>query len=141
MRPALVAILVLFAGCSGGVSTAVVETSNGETQFAVEVADSGDERARGLMGRTSLPEEAGMLFVYGEPSTGSYWMKDTLVPLSIAFMDGDGTILRILDMAPCRSEPCPVYDPGVTYSSALEVNRGAFARAGIREGDVLRIEE
>ena len=142
MRPFLVlAVVVLVAACGGETKTAVVEAPNAAARFEVEVADTGDERAHGLMGRSSLPENAGMLFVYDGPTEGGYWMKDTLIPLSIAFMDGGGRILRILDMEPCHTDPCAVYDPGVTYASALEVNRGALARAGIREGDVLRVHE
>ena len=137
----VLAVVLLVAACGGDTRTAVVEASNAAARLAVEVADSGDERAHGLMGRSSLPEDAGMLFVYDVPSSGGYWMKDTLIPLSVAFMDGGGRILRILDMEPCHRDPCTVYDPGVTYESALEVNRGALARAGIREGDVLRIVE
>jgi uncharacterized membrane protein (UPF0127 family) len=135
----LLGIVLVAAACGDGATTGVIETPDAATRFEVEVADSGGERARGLMNRSSLPENAGMLFVYDEPTTGGYWMKDTLIPLSIAFMDGNGRILRILDMEPCRADPCAVYDPGVTYASALEVNRGALGRAGVREGDVLRI--
>jgi uncharacterized membrane protein (UPF0127 family) len=66
-------------------------------------------------------------------------MKDTLIPLSIAFYSVDGRILKILDMEPCKADPCPLYDPGVSYRGALEVNQGAFAGWGISEGDRLRI--
>jgi uncharacterized membrane protein (UPF0127 family) len=150
MRPlALILVLVLaLAGCGGGEGesdaagpTVVIETDDGEKEIAVEIADTDDERAVGLMGRTSLPADAGMLFVYPGPTEGAYWMKDTLIPLSIAFYDVDGTILRILDMEPCRREPCPVYDPGVRYAGALEVNQGAFERWGVREGDRLELRE
>jgi uncharacterized protein len=148
---ALVVLLALAAGCSdGGDSedshtdtgspTVVIQTAEGDKEIAVEIADSPDERARGLMGRTSLPEDAGMIFVYPEPSEGGYWMKNTLIPLSIAFYDVGGEILRILDMEPCRSDPCPVYDPGVRYAGALEVNQGAFERWGVREGDRLELQ-
>jgi uncharacterized membrane protein (UPF0127 family) len=151
MRP-LVLILVLvlaLAACGGGGEsesdaagpTLVIETDDGEKEIAVEIADTDDERAVGLMGRTSLPADAGMLFVYPGPTAGAYWMKDTLIPLSIAFYDVDGTILRILDMEPCRRDPCPVYDPGVRYAGALEVNQGAFERWGVREGDRLELRE
>ena len=64
-------------------------------------------------------------------------MKDTLIPLSIAFADADGMIVSILDMEPCETDPCEIYDPGVTYRSALEVNQGAFSRWGVEEGDRL----
>jgi uncharacterized membrane protein (UPF0127 family) len=141
-------LLALSAGCGGdngnsGVSdpTVVIETADGEKEIAVEIADTDDERALGLMGRTSLPEDAGMIFIYPEPAEGGYWMKNTLIPLSIAFYDADGEILRILDMEPCRSDPCPVYDPGVRYAGALEVNQGAFERWGVREGDRLELRK
>ena len=67
-------------------------------------------------------------------------MKDTLIPLSIAFADADGTILSILDMDPCESDPCEIYDPGVPYRSALEVNQGAFDDWGVRVGDTLSLQ-
>ena len=120
------------------IATAVIATADGEVEFSIEVADDDMERAQGLMSRTSLPENAGMVFLYPEPTDGAFWMKNTLIPLSIAFFDADGTILRILDMEPCRSDPCPLYDPGTPFTGALEVNRGAFERLGVREGD--RIE-
>jgi uncharacterized membrane protein (UPF0127 family) len=138
------ALLALAAGCGGeepSGPTVVIDTAAGETELTVEIADTDDERARGLMGRTSLPADAGMIFLYPEPTQGGYWMKNTLIPLSIAFYDTDGEILRILHMEPCRSEPCPVYDPGLPYAGALEVNRGAFERLGVREGDRLELQE
>jgi uncharacterized membrane protein (UPF0127 family) len=145
-RLALTLLLALAAGCSGGSDDGagrpqvVIETDEGEVEIAVEVADTDDERARGLMGRRSLPENSGMIFVYPGPTEGAFWMKNTLIPLSIAFYGSDGTILRILDMEPCRRDPCPLYDPGVAFDGALEVNRGAFERLGVREGDRLELQ-
>ncbi len=118
----------------------VVETDAGEVVFEVEVADSPDEREVGLMNRESLPRDSGMIFLFESDSSGGFWMKNTLIPLSIAFADAGGTILRILDMEPCEADPCQIYDPGVFYRSALEVNRGAFDRLGVEEGDRLRLE-
>ena len=105
----------------------------------VEVADSREERRVGLMHRESLPEDEGMVFLFPETTEGGFWMKNTLIPLSIAFFDSRGRIVRILDMEPCRRDPCPIYDPGVPYAGALEVNRGAFRRWGVSEGDVLEV--
>jgi len=118
----------------------VIQTPSGEVVVPVEVADSPQERQVGLMNRDSLPEDAGMIFLFDEATTSGFWMKDTLIPLSIAFADADGMIVRILDMEPCEADPCEVYDPGVPYSSALEVNQGAFARWGVEEGDSLILE-
>jgi uncharacterized membrane protein (UPF0127 family) len=131
----------LLSACGGAdPETATIRTAGGTAVFEVEVADSAQERARGLAGRDRLAGDAGMLFVFGEPANGRFWMKDTRIPLSVAFLGADGRVLRILDMEPCRAEPCPVYDPRITYTSALEVNRGAFGRAGIGEGDVVEVE-
>ena len=71
-----------------------------------------------------------MVFVYPEAHRGGYWMKDTLIPLDIAFSDARGKILRIFTMQPCRRDPCRIYDPGVAYRSALEVNAGRSAAGG-----------
>ncbi|MGH2806851.1 MAG: DUF192 domain-containing protein [Actinomycetota bacterium] len=101
----------------------------------VEVAESEGEHRLGLMFRESLPEDAGMLFVFEGDTQSGFWMKDTLIPLSVAFIDSESTVVKILDMEPCREDPCPVYEPGVTYAAALEVNQGAFAEWGIEEGD------
>ena len=107
----------------------------GSVLVDVEIADSDEERQTGLMDRETLPEDAGMLFVYFEPTAGGFWMKDTPLPLSIAFIDEKQEIVKILDMEPCTREPCRSYEPGVEYVAALEVNQGAFDRWGIEVGD------
>jgi hypothetical protein len=101
----------------------------------VEIAANGRARGIGLMNRPRLAPDAGMVFVFDEPHVGGFWMKNTLIPLSIAFWDGSGQILRILHMAPCRADPCPVYSPGVTYVGAVETNKGWFAAHGVQRGD------
>ena len=135
--------LVVLAGCGGGGESkqahVVLSSGDASTTVAVEVADTPASREHGLMGRTSLPADEGMVFTWPADHAGAFWMKDTLIPLSIAFYSADGRILRILDMTPCKAEPCDLYDPRVPYRGALEVNRGAFDRWGISEGDRLRI--
>jgi uncharacterized membrane protein (UPF0127 family) len=135
-------VVLLLAGACGGDSgpRAIIETGGAEVAVAVEIADSPAEQRVGLMHRAALDDDAGMLFLFPAGQQGGFWMKDTLIPLSIAFAGRDGRISRILDMEPCRADPCPIYDPGVAYTSALEVNRGAFRRWGVREGDRLRLE-
>jgi uncharacterized membrane protein (UPF0127 family) len=149
---AFAALGLLLAACSGGERPgasapatervgAIIETGTARIELEVEIADSEDERRRGLMNRDSLPERAGMLFVHEGDTEAGFWMKDTLVPLSIAFIDADGRILEILDMAPCRADPCPLYRSGVRYRLALEVNQGAFARWGVGVGDAFRLAD
>jgi uncharacterized protein len=143
-RALLATALAVLAGCGGGDGSkpgaqAVLSHGGEQTTISIEVADTPAEREQGLMGRTTLPADAGMAFVYTEDHAGSFWMKNTLIPLSIAFYAGDGRILKILDMEPCHADPCPLYDPGVAYRGALEVNQGAFAGWGISAGDRLRI--
>jgi uncharacterized protein len=120
----------------------LIQTERGEeVAVAVEIADTQEEREVGLMHREFLPDDAGMIFLFEEETSGGFWMKNTLIPLSIAFVGGDGTILRILDMEPCEADPCDIYDPGVPYESALEVNQGAFSAWGVEEGDLLTLEQ
>ena len=105
----------------------------------VEIAETDNQRQLGLMRRESLPDDAGMLFVNFEPTTGGFWMKDTLIPLSIAFIDEEETITQIIDMDPCKKDPCRIYTPEREYVAALEVNQGAFEKWGIEAGDTIRV--
>jgi len=118
----------------------LIHTSAGEVRIRAEIAESQDQRAYGLMERPSLPPEQGMLFRYTDPQPddAGFWMYRTLIPLDIAFLDDDGQIIAIMEMEPCESPNprlCPIYSPGEEFVAALEVNRGAFARWGVRVGD------
>jgi uncharacterized membrane protein (UPF0127 family) len=107
--------------------------------LAVEVADSSAERERGLMGRTSLAPDAGMIFLFDRPTTTAFVMRGTTISLSIAFYDRRGTITQIVDMDPCRAEPCRLYASRTAYAGALEVPQGAFRRFGVQEGDQIEM--
>jgi uncharacterized protein len=141
-RAPLLATIVLLAGCEGGRddATVVLEGAGGPTTIAVEVADSSEERNEGLRGREELDADSGMIFLFDEPVSARFVMEDTLIPLSIAFVDRAGRIVAIEDMEPCRSDPCPTYGPDRPFTAALEVNQGAFDRWGVGVGDRLRIE-
>lgn len=93
------------------------------------------------MGVRSLPEDGGMAFVWTEPTETAFWMKDTLIPLSIAFVDDAGRIQAIREMRPCRSEPCPVYRSDGPFVLAIEANAGWFRRNGISVGDRATLED
>ncbi len=131
---ALPLLLGLALALSFPKSTLWVEAGGRRFTLRVEVADTPERWAQGLMFRERLGEDEGMVFLFPGPQTGGFWMKNTLIPLSIAFFSQEGMILRILDMEPCRADPCPVYYPGVVYWGALEVNRGWFARRGVAPG-------
>jgi uncharacterized membrane protein (UPF0127 family)/putative cell wall-binding protein len=107
----------------------------------VEVAADSASRRRGLQHREEVPEGTGMLFLFPEDTHNGFWMKDTLVPLSIAFLHADGTVQEILDMEPCEADPCPSYRPRDPYRMALEVRQGAFDDAGVTPGWVAELPE
>lgn len=124
-----------------GVGKAVIDTDEGAVLLDVEMAATPEQLQYGLMHRRRLPEKTGMVFIFPEETNGGFYMKNTLIPLSIAFFDEDGKILRILDMEPCESDPCEIYEPEVSYRGALEVNQGAFERWGVEENDVIRVTQ
>ncbi len=108
----------------------------GQARFTVEVVDSPQERAQGLMFRDSLPQSSGMLFVYGTPGRASFWMKNTLIPLDILFADATGRITRIhRDAVPGDLSGI---DGGPGVKLAIEINGGLAARLGITEGTEVR---
>jgi uncharacterized membrane protein (UPF0127 family) len=120
-------------------SRLIIETAEGEVELNVEIADTTEERTRGLMNRKELAPNAGMVFVHDTPQESNFWMKDTLIPLSLAVWGKGGTIEAILDMEPCRADPCPIYTVGVPWVGAVEVNQGFFAEHGVKVGDQVRL--
>ena len=116
-----------------------IRTEDGIVSLEVQVADTPAERRTGLMGRESLSPYDGMVFVWDEPLVTTFWMKDTLIPLSIAFWDEGGRIISILDMDPCTEDECPSYGPEQPFVGAVEVARGAFERHGVGLGDTVEL--
>lgn len=104
----------------------------------VYVADEPAEQRQGLMGVTDLPRDAGMVFLFPEDRDGGFWMKNTLLPLSIAYFRADGTVVAVLAMEPCEADPCPSYPPGGHYRHVLEVHQGRFGALGF--DDEWRVE-
>jgi uncharacterized membrane protein (UPF0127 family) len=103
----------------------------------LEVAATPDARGRGLSRRTSVPDGSGMVFLFPGDTDTPFWMKDTLVPLSIAFVDADGRVVTVREMVPCEADPCQLYEPEAPYRSAVELPAGAFDRAGVGPGDLV----
>jgi uncharacterized membrane protein (UPF0127 family) len=124
-----------------GLRTLVIDTSGGKkVEVRVEIADNLFEQARGLMYRKELGEDRGMLFIYTEERELSYWMKNTRIPLSIAYIDSEGRIVDILAMKPLDDER-PHYVSSKPVQYALEVNQGFFERKGVKEGDHAELPE
>ena len=158
MRTLLAALTLLFAsllivaGCGGQKSespsgtappttgpqtsrTPTVSITNSEGErvvVRVEIATTTAEKQRGLMGRTALAEDAGMLFVFDREQQLSFWMKDTLIPLSIAYINESGRIADIQNMQPLDETPHPSAEPA---KYALEVNQGFFNEHGVEVGN------
>jgi uncharacterized membrane protein (UPF0127 family) len=108
-----------------------VQLRAGMHLIQAEVAQTDEQRAMGLMHRRSMPVNAGMLFVFDVPARQCFWMRNTLLPLSIAFVADDGSIINIADMQPmteishCSAKP---------VRFALEMNQGWFAKRGVKPG-------
>ena len=108
----------------------------GTAGFSVEVADTPQARAQGLMNRDSLPRSAGMLFVYDAPQRATFWMKNTRIPLDMIFLDSKGQVLGV--HANARPMDTNIIDGGLGVLAVLEINGGLAARLGIAPGDMLR---
>lgn len=127
---------VVVASVSGCADGDLYRLSIGSIQLDIEIADTEETRARGLMFRESIPESQGMLFVFEESSVRAFYMRNTSVPLSIAYIDERLVIREIHDMEPFSLESVVSRNPAMY---ALEVNQGAFGRWGVSVGDRLTL--
>ncbi len=140
----LIAVLSLAAACvndstePSGPSTETLHFTRAghDVTLIVEVADDPEERAQGLMDVQSLPADAGMLFLWPTDPESSFWMRDTVIPLSIAFVTAGGVIIYIQDMEPLSEERIK---PPRPYRFAVEVNQGWFAVNDVRVDDVVQL--
>ena len=134
------AAALMLASCSDGSGGGrpegtLFDQSAGGVPFRAKVAVSDGEKMRGLMGVRSLPENEGMIFVSDIPHMASFWMKNTLIPLDIAFVDANGVILQISQMYPHSEVPVRSASSEVVY--CVEMNRGWFEKNGVKSGDKL----
>lgn len=127
-RASTLALIVLCGAASAAENHARLPLRIGPHAFQVEVAATPQQRQRGLMGRTHLAADGGMLFVFEQPGRHCFWMRDTPLPLSIAFIDSAGRITDLADMQPRTETP---HCPGADVRYALEVRQGEFQRRGI----------
>jgi len=152
LKALLLPTALLFSGCLAAlpdntslpVQKACLISSENAVPITVEIARSSAERSRGLMDRIRLAPDAGMLFVYNDQRRADhgFWMYRTLIPLDIAYLDRDGVIGAIRQMAPCppdQGRDCPTYQAGVPFYLALEMNLGYFQNQGVEVGDRLSL--
>lgn len=141
-RRTLIGILALFVATSGSAQTACradqveMRWPGGQARFSVEVADTDATRSRGLMFRESMPQSAGMLFVYETPRRATFWMKNTLIPLDMIFADPAGRVTKVHAQA-IPQDLTPI-EGGEGVKLVLEINGGLAAKLGIVPGAELR---
>ena len=134
-----ICLLALFwAGCAREESaTRRLIIAVGGQQLDVEVADTPELQRKGLMGRRDLADNAGMIFLLDPPRRATFWMRDTFVPLSVAYADVSGRIMEIQDMTPL--DETPIISRSEQVAFALEVNQGWFEKHGVRPGSKIEI--
>ena len=120
----------------------VIKTEDGDYNVTVEIADTAAERIAGLMGRESLPDDHGMLFVFDDERVRAFWMKDTILYLDLIFISADKKVVDIKeDFEPCYDgDNCPDYRSRREAKYVIEVMGGTVAEKGIRVGDEVEFE-
>jgi uncharacterized membrane protein (UPF0127 family) len=130
----------LFTACDGGQRGRFVKIFlPGGKAVTAELAVTDVERARGLMFREKLLPDQGMLFVFEDDDFHSFWMKNTLIPLDLVWLDAARRVIHIeADVPPCREDPCPTYGPKIPARYVLELNSGSLAAWGVKLYDQLQ---
>lgn len=119
-----------------------ISTEIADVEISVEIADSFTELQNGLMYRPELDEDSGMLFIFDEVTSGSFWMKNTLIPLDMIFIDQKEVIVDIQENAqPCTSDPCPGYPSKYPYKYVIEANGGWADDNNVQVGDKVELSE
>jgi uncharacterized membrane protein (UPF0127 family) len=138
MKKVCFLLSVLYISCATAGEALV---SIRDTTFDVELAVTQQERSQGLMHRKTLAPNNGMLFVYPEPATVSFWMKETQIPLDILFFDNEGQLSQLYEnLPPCKRDPCETYTGTTPSAFILEIPAGSARKYGFRRGDILKIK-
>jgi len=136
-------LLIAFAYTSATTANTELETGlvhfkNQNISIEVEIAANQQQRETGLMNRQSLAADKGMLFVYNDQALHGVWMKNTLVPLDVLFLNHKAEIVAMLpDLQPCRQNPCPIYSSQLPATYMLEVNAGFINNHQLKIGQAL----
>jgi len=150
----LILVLALITGCtrttpSGNESSAnnsgnesLSKVCFGAKCFYVELAVTTEERSRGLMFREHLDPDKGMLFIYPDEGVHSFWMKNTLIPLDMVWINGNREVISISkDVQPCQTPQCPLISPGQKVQFVLELNGGTSDKIGLAVGDKITLDK
>jgi uncharacterized membrane protein (UPF0127 family) len=131
--------VLMFTACTACASGEPSVELGGRT-FIVEIADTSEEQALGLMFRDSMPGNEGMIFIFQDEAPRSFWMKNTRIPLDIMYFDKDLKLVSIsADTPPCRVSRCPSYPSKAPAKYVLELNAGVAASLGVGVGDRLTL--
>ena len=110
--------------------------------YAVEVVRTPEAQAQGLMFRESLLPRTGMIFLFSDAAPHQFWMKNTMIPLDIIWLDGEGRVIFVsANTPPCRADPCPNYGPLVPAPTVLEIAGGLAAKEKVTVGSRISFEE
>lgn len=131
----LIFLIIFLTNCAKKFNQ--ISINNGEKliKVDVEIADDNYERQQGLMFRKSLNENDGMIFIFENENYQSFWMKNTLIPLDIIFINTDLEIVDIKNAVPCKADPCALYKSSKPALYVLEANSNFTARNDIKVGD------
>jgi uncharacterized protein len=139
-------VLMFAIACAGGHGAAQYAAPTGEvvfpdgTRVKVEIADTEAKRQRGLMFREQLAPNEGMIFLFDELDYYPFWMKNTLIPLDMLWLDPDGRVVSIAQsVPPCKADPCPSYFPDAKSVYVVEVVSGFVREHKVKVGDVLQL--
>jgi len=138
----LFVMVVFLAACSSQVSeishTSFVEF--GDSKFFVTIADEPNEWQKGLMFVESMPQNEGMLFIFDDSAPRSFWMKNTLIPLDMIFINEDFVVVDLKEnVPPCESDPCETYPSGFESKFVLELNANVAKKSNISVGSIMRM--
>ncbi|MCF7866523.1 DUF192 domain-containing protein [Candidatus Woesearchaeota archaeon] len=128
--------LILITGCQEQKPKACIN----EKCFNIEIVNTPETRQIGLMNREYLPENEGMLFIFEKSGNYPFWMKNTLIPLDIIWINQNKKIEKIMSATPCKEEPCTIYDPEKQALYVLEINANITAEKNMKEGDTIEFK-
>lgn len=135
MRNSILLLLLLLIGCA----PIAPQVCTSDTCLAIERMTTPQQHAQGMMFRESLPKGEGMLFVFADSATRQFWMKNTLIPLDMIWMDENGKVIHVETARPCNDDPCPSYGPQDPARYVLETNAGWAWENGVGVGAQLMV--